>query len=74
MVKDKSKEKFGRPKIDKELITLIQQIANENPFWRAPRIHSEIKKLGFDVSESTVQRDTYSKETMVQRIRNGKLS
>jgi len=31
-------------------------MANENPQWGAPRIHGELLKLGFDVSESTVQR------------------
>jgi len=29
-------------------------MANENPLWGAPRIHSEMLKLGFDISESTV--------------------
>ena len=47
---------LGRPKIPKELINLIKQIANENPLWGAPRIHGEILKLGIVVSESTVQR------------------
>jgi hypothetical protein len=35
---------------------LIKQIANENPQWGVPRIHGELQKLGFEVSESTVQR------------------
>ena len=52
----KSKPKGGRPKISKEVIALIKQIANENPQWGVPRIHGELQKLGFDISESTVQR------------------
>ena len=52
----KSKPKNGRPKIHKEIIDLIRQMSNENPTWGAPRIHGELKKLGFDISESTVQR------------------
>jgi transposase InsO family protein len=28
----------------------------ENPLWGAPRIHGELLKLGFDVSEATVSR------------------
>ena len=52
----KSRSALGRPKIPKELINLIKQIASENPLWGAPRIHGEILKLGIDVSESTVQR------------------
>jgi len=31
-------------------------MANENPLWGAPRIHGELLKLGFDISESTVLR------------------
>ena len=52
----KSKSKGGRPKVTREVINLIKQIANENPSWGAPRIHGELKKLGYDVSESTVYR------------------
>jgi putative transposase len=35
---------------------LIFRMAEENPTWRAPRIHGELLKLGFDVSEPTVSR------------------
>ena len=33
---------------------LIQQMNAENPLWGAPRIHGELLKLGFEVSQSTV--------------------
>jgi putative transposase len=46
----------GRKKITKELRKLIFQMAAENPTWGAPRIHGELLKLGFDVSERTVSR------------------
>ena len=36
--------------------TLIRRMASENPCWGAPRIHGELLKLGFDVSERTVSR------------------
>jgi len=52
----KSRHHGGRSKIPKEQIDLIKQIAEENPQWGIPRIHGEILKLGFDISESTVQR------------------
>ncbi len=39
-----------------ELRTLIVRMAAENPTWGAPRIHGELLKLGFDVSEPTVSR------------------
>ena len=31
-------------------------MASENPTWGAPRIHGELLKLGFQISESTVSR------------------
>jgi hypothetical protein len=31
-------------------------MARENPLWGAPRIHGELLKLGFDVSQSTVSK------------------
>lgn len=50
----KSGKSAGRPPIDKELRSLIRSIANENPLWGAPRIHGELLKLGFNVSQATV--------------------
>src|SRR5262249_3374633 len=46
----------GRPKISEELRTLIRTMAAENAGWGAPRIHGELLKLGFEVSERTVTR------------------
>ena len=46
----KSQHKGGRPKVSREVINLIKQMANENAEWGAPRIHGELKKLGFEVS------------------------
>ena len=48
----KSHYKGGRPKVSREVIALIKQMANENPKWGAPRIHGELQNLGFDISES----------------------
>ena len=31
-------------------------MASENPTWGAPRIHGELLKLGFEISERTVSR------------------
>ena len=52
----KSRHKSGRPKIPQAQINLIKQMANDNPLWGAPRIHGELLKLGFDISEATVLR------------------
>ena len=39
-----------------ELRELIFRMVAENPTWGAPRIHGELKMLGFDLSERTVLR------------------
>jgi len=51
-----SRRRSGRPKITPELRDLIRSMAAENPTWGAPRIHGELLKLGFEISESTVSR------------------
>ncbi len=45
----------GRPKTDLEVRDLIRRMASENG-WGAPRIHGELLKLGFAVSERTISR------------------
>ena len=45
----------GRPRVSRELRNLIRRMATENA-WGAPRIHSELLKLGIDISEATVSR------------------
>jgi hypothetical protein len=46
----------GRTPVGKEIRELIFRMAAENPTWGAPRIHGELLKLGFTVSEPTVSR------------------
>ena len=46
----------GRKCVSKELRELIFRMVAENPTWGAPRIHGELKMLGFDISERTVLR------------------
>jgi hypothetical protein len=47
---------MGRPRINSEMRELIKRLAKENPIWGAPRIHGELLKLGFEISERTVSR------------------
>ena len=51
-----SRHRPGRPRITAELQKLIRSMARENPTWGAPRIHGELLKLGFKISECTVSR------------------
>jgi transposase InsO family protein len=46
----------GRPRTTAEISALIRRLAEENSTWGAPRIHGELLKLGFVVSERTVAR------------------
>ena len=46
----------GRPRVAREVRDLIVRISRENFLWGAPRIHDELLKLGFVVSQATVSR------------------
>ncbi len=50
----RSRPHGGRPPITAEIRALIRRWADENPDWGAPKIHGELQKLGFVVSERTV--------------------
>jgi hypothetical protein len=47
---------LGRKRISKEVRDLIFRMVAENPTWGAPRVHGELLKLGFDLSERTISR------------------
>jgi hypothetical protein len=52
----RSRRLVGRPGIDPELRSLVRTMAMANPLWGAPRIHGELLRLGFEVSQRTVSR------------------
>jgi transposase InsO family protein len=52
----RARARVGRKPVSKEIRALIFQMVAENPTWGAPRIHGELLKLGFDLSEPTVSR------------------
>src|SRR5215813_4935151 len=52
----KSRNRAGRPKVDRSLRDLIHQMSRDNPTWGAPRIHGELLMLGFEVAQSTVSK------------------
>jgi hypothetical protein len=53
----------GRPRIDSLCRDLIRRMAAENCLWGAPRIHGELLKLGFTISERTVSRYLHGRPT-----------
>jgi putative transposase len=50
----KSRHPQGRPSVSREAIDLIRTMSLANPRWGAPRVHGELLKLGFELSEATV--------------------
>ena len=52
----RSRSRGGRPQIEADLRALIRRMSIENPLWGAPRIHGELRKLGFEVAQSSVAR------------------
>jgi putative transposase len=46
----------GRKRISRDLRELIFRMVADNKTWGAPRIHGELRMLGFDISERTVLR------------------
>ena len=46
----------GRPAVPKEIRDFIRTMSRENPLWGAPRIHSELLKLGIDIGETSVSK------------------
>jgi putative transposase len=44
----------GRPRVSKETRDLIKTMSRMNVLWGAPRIHSELLKLGINISRATV--------------------
>ena len=46
----------GRPAVAKEVRELIQAMWQANPTWGSPRIVGELRKVGIDVTKSTVEK------------------
>src|SRR5271165_4677250 len=53
----KSSNPVGRPSVSLGVIDLIHRMSLANPGWGAPRIHGELLKLGFELSQATVAND-----------------
>jgi putative transposase len=46
----------GRPRTGKEIRELALRLAQENPAWGYRRVHGELSRLGYQVSDATVRR------------------
>lgn len=54
----RSRARGGRPRVTEETRNLIREMRSENANWGAPKIHGELLKLGFDISERPVARSS----------------
>jgi hypothetical protein len=59
----------GRKLVSKEVRALIFRMVVENPTWGAPRIHGELLKLGFDLSERSGKESADGSHWRVYRTR-----
>ena len=64
----RSRPRGGRPKSSEEIRVLIRRLASENPNWGAPKIHGELQKLGFVISERTVAFDFFTVPTVTFKV------
>ena len=48
------RRRAGRPPLAKAHLELIRWISSNSVLWGAPRIHGEVRKLGINVSQTTV--------------------
>jgi putative transposase len=48
--------RLGRPAVGQEIHDLARRLAAENPAWGYRRVHGELTRLGYKVSQATVRR------------------
>ena len=48
--------KPGRPPVSREIRYLVRRMSRKNTRWGAPRIHGELLKLGFSISQAAVSK------------------
>jgi hypothetical protein len=46
----------GRPRTSQEIRDLVLRRPRENPAWGYSRVHGELRRIGYHISESTVRR------------------
>jgi len=70
----KGKNMGGRPPINKDLENLILRLAKENPSWGYGKIEGELLKLGFEVSQTTIQNKLRKHNIQSASVRGGSVS
>jgi hypothetical protein len=65
----RKRKRVGRKPTNQEVRELIFRMVAENRTWGAPRIHGELRMLGFNISERTVL-SRHARGSKRVRIRN----
>ena len=52
---DRAEKKSGRPKIRQVIVDLTLKMARENPSWGYDRIQGELAKVGYQISDTTIE-------------------
>ena len=52
---DRTEKKPGRPRIRQVIVDLTLKMAKENPTWGYDRIQGELAKVGYQISDTTVE-------------------
>jgi len=63
----------GRPRLDRELETLIVRLAQENASWGYGKIAGELLKLGHKISQTTIRNILDQHGILPTPVRNGSL-
>jgi hypothetical protein len=56
-----------------EVRQLIRRMSRENALWGAPKIHGELLKLGFDISETSVGKYLVRRKGSLYSVNSNKL-
>jgi len=68
-----NKNKGGRPSMSKELESVLLRLARENPRWGYGKIHGELVKLSFKVSQPTIRNILNRHGIQPAQVRNGSI-
>jgi putative transposase len=68
-----SQNRGGRPRTDQALEDLILRLAKENPRWGYGKIEGELRKLGFEASQTTIRDILKRHNVQPASIRNGSI-
>src|SRR4030066_66194 len=67
------RNKGGRPKMDRELESLIMRLVRENPRWGYGKIEGELLKLGYEASRTAIRNVLKRHSIVPSPVRSGSI-